>query len=836
MFAGSSRDSANMFSGNDTIEYPTQWALNPSAYQNVSNDQVDWAALAQQWIQMKESCPATPVPPAPLAPPPPIISVPVGEEGGEAPMEVEGNEADVPAAPVISPQQWKSVSGSSNWGNSWDQWSGNNQSNWGWQSGSSTKNTQVPPDPPGIGGYTTAESNFSGAGYWSTDDANDAPSGNANVPNSDSASSRVPRRPFRHHPASSTHITATDVDTTQTIDAAKRRQLPAWIREGLEKMEREKHKQLEREKEKKDREEYLKYKRLEEEQISQKDGQPNDTASQMPTKSKFDTDSDDSESDNKKIKKPVKDAPVRERVAIPPPLLRTQEEIMQDIMLCVRRSLTEILLEVTNEQILSVCQEELSRKRSQPQATRGVSVASKSQALSSIGGQLGLGIYGNSSGESDSEIDSEDGRRSSTPGERRRKPADMTDGQLQETIRRRKAEFEKTSREIEAQIASEESGHNKNHGSNDHRTSASVANEKSSRTGRGMGESASDGEDSTTHIRNEQNIVRQRKYSAERTPPLDFIKKSLTDGNAEKFVDRTAKNKSAEGGGNKYSESNSRSKSGSKHHKYDATKKEKPVSNKTVKKNKNNARDESSTRSSDSDSDSDSSAKKSVHSDDKQSGSNSDSSSSTRSSASSSSGSSVRGSKKHIKKKKKGSSEESKKSKKDKTKSSKSKKEKKSKHLKRSEKDNTNASESQSKKHDHDYKSDYSPRDSYSSARKSYTRTPDRKSYKSKYDRSRSRSSNAYDNHDRYYSSSTRHRSRERRDRSRERRESSRDDRYRVKDKRDRSRDGKERPKDEKDYYRDDRDRSRDRRDRSKERRDRDRRGDRREYSRSSRY
>lgn len=46
-----------MFSGNNTVEYPTQWALNPGAYQNVSNEQVDWAALAQQWIQMKESCP-----------------------------------------------------------------------------------------------------------------------------------------------------------------------------------------------------------------------------------------------------------------------------------------------------------------------------------------------------------------------------------------------------------------------------------------------------------------------------------------------------------------------------------------------------------------------------------------------------------------------------------------------------------------------------------------------------------------------------------------------------------------------------------------------------------
>ena len=32
------------------------------------------------------------------------------------------------------------------------------------------------------------------------------------------------------------------------LDASKRRQLPAWIREGLEKMERDKQKQLEREK------------------------------------------------------------------------------------------------------------------------------------------------------------------------------------------------------------------------------------------------------------------------------------------------------------------------------------------------------------------------------------------------------------------------------------------------------------------------------------------------------------------------------------------------------------------------------------------------------------
>jgi arginine/serine-rich splicing factor 18 len=45
-------------------------------------------------------------------------------------------------------------------------------------------------------------------------------------------------------------------DTQPALDANKRKQLPAWIREGLEKMERDKQKQMEREKEKQERDEY----------------------------------------------------------------------------------------------------------------------------------------------------------------------------------------------------------------------------------------------------------------------------------------------------------------------------------------------------------------------------------------------------------------------------------------------------------------------------------------------------------------------------------------------------------------------------------------------------
>lgn len=71
---------------------------------------VDWAQLAQQWIQMKDAFPPDQVPPAP--PPPPIGPLPrerdsskeihdVGTEGGEAPMDMETKEEamEAPSAP-----------------------------------------------------------------------------------------------------------------------------------------------------------------------------------------------------------------------------------------------------------------------------------------------------------------------------------------------------------------------------------------------------------------------------------------------------------------------------------------------------------------------------------------------------------------------------------------------------------------------------------------------------------------------------------------------------------------------------------------------------------------
>lgn len=65
---------------------------------------MDWAALAQQWIKMKETI----VPPAP--PPPTINTMCPGNDGsGEAPMDMDTKDDDVPPAPPAP-----NISGSGN--------------------------------------------------------------------------------------------------------------------------------------------------------------------------------------------------------------------------------------------------------------------------------------------------------------------------------------------------------------------------------------------------------------------------------------------------------------------------------------------------------------------------------------------------------------------------------------------------------------------------------------------------------------------------------------------------------------------------------------------------
>ncbi|XP_045532424.1 arginine/serine-rich protein PNISR-like isoform X1 [Pieris brassicae] len=502
-----------MFPGKDAANsaYPTQWALNPTAYQNIDASQVDWAALAQQWIAMKDAVAIVGAPPAKIEP-----------EGGEAPMEVENPSEATPGPPGAE------------WNASTNSWTGNSWSQWGWNwPGSGPIDPKVAVDPvmamgPIMEGYTVPENASpmpgytTGAvptptfqhGYWTapSSEQGDRIRGRSSERRSKSKGheSRPPRsRSHRDKPTLPPIIepVAPPVPPPTTLDAAKRRQLPGWIREGLEKMEREKQRAIEREQEEKAREEAeAEKKKLELEALQRMKAEG---APLIPAKSKFDSDSEAEESEKEELIKP-KEETLEIKEEIEPEMKRSKEEIMQEVMLAVRRSLTEILLEVTDQEIQTVSQEELARYTS----VQGISThigscprerllyptrvtdsncisallklkcsativncdniatliksyfrcspfneymycvinigfiymvkasrlntmkASQSKAFTAISSGLGLGAYESSSDSSGDEGDVKD----------------VTDHQLQEIIRRRRLEFERTSREIEAEV------------------------------------------------------------------------------------------------------------------------------------------------------------------------------------------------------------------------------------------------------------------------------------------------------------------------------------------------------------------------------------------------
>lgn len=230
-----------MFSGSDSTESQnyTQWALNPSAYQNVSNDQVDWAALAQQWIIMKEAGP--PVPDQmPNAPPPPNISKSKKDhEGGEAPMDVENDKDDehLPqwSGDNLDAPPW-------NWQQQQQQQQPpqNPQQPWGWNNTwpvpagvpppNNIKAALLPTPPPfnqfppndndssNFQNYTTVQPSEYSGGYWTA-----------------AGSSKVIKPHNKRYSKVNVPVSVPPKQPPVILDAAKRKQLPAWIREGKNK-------------------------------------------------------------------------------------------------------------------------------------------------------------------------------------------------------------------------------------------------------------------------------------------------------------------------------------------------------------------------------------------------------------------------------------------------------------------------------------------------------------------------------------------------------------------------------------------------------------------------
>lgn len=149
-----------MYSGGESTDSQkyTQWALNPAAYQNTPNDQVDWAALAQQWIIMKEAGP----PPIPgetrvHLPPQNQIShfpakVPVQPqrpknevepaEGGEAEMDMDTEKDDAPS--WSGSEETPPAPGAEAW-NNWNPGAGPPGPNWNWSSSWNPPTNIAPP-------------------------------------------------------------------------------------------------------------------------------------------------------------------------------------------------------------------------------------------------------------------------------------------------------------------------------------------------------------------------------------------------------------------------------------------------------------------------------------------------------------------------------------------------------------------------------------------------------------------------------------------------------------------------------------------------------------------
>uniref|UniRef100_A0A672L795 PNN interacting serine and arginine rich protein n=1 Tax=Sinocyclocheilus grahami TaxID=75366 RepID=A0A672L795_SINGR len=217
---------------------------------------------------------------------------------------------------------------------------------------------------------------------------------------------------------------------TPTLDAVKRRTLPAWIREGLEKMDREKQKKLEKERMEKERAEMAHNERTSDMVEEEGDGP------RLPRKSKFDSDDEDGEEDGagedsvsgRRLEFGGRSSPPVQEDQSEPEM--TEEEKEFQLMLMTKTLLTEVLLEVTNEEIFQVAKE-THRKATKAPAKQ----LAQSNALASLTGLGGLGDYG--SDESEDEDRSAKGSDSS----------DTDDEELLHRIRQKQDAFRRKERE-----------------------------------------------------------------------------------------------------------------------------------------------------------------------------------------------------------------------------------------------------------------------------------------------------------------------------------------------------------------------------------------------------
>ncbi|XP_017076454.2 arginine/serine-rich protein PNISR [Drosophila eugracilis] len=467
---------------------------------------IDWAQLAQQWIHMRDATPVT----MSVAPPPPIIGnvpdyhhqtitipvpsavrtgFPLLEEHGEADMDMDDENERVqnadtppPPAPVVTQSQWLAANEAP--GATVDASTGSavtlgkqQWNNWQTQSGKTTGNPTA--HIPSLLKLNVSNPNEPQRQLQLQLQAQQQQPQHPTHPHHPQTHQQHPHQhhltPHTHQPQQHQQQQESGSGSASTdIDANKRKMLPAWIREGLEKMEREKQRQLERQQpdEEVNHVKQVSSKTLTppvnllnianvasdsedsidlpgEGRVELKEPQiGNELISKDGDNSSSEEDENEEEDHRGHIETGNRQTEQQRTATKNDVNGKTYEERLADLMLVVRRTLTEILLETTNEEIAAIAGETLKAHRAKASSAQVI----RKSALSSITGNLGLAAYGDSSSESEEDEDDEDGERQADAD----KSVHLSAEELKARIRRSKRSFEKVIDDIEDRVAKQE--------------------------------------------------------------------------------------------------------------------------------------------------------------------------------------------------------------------------------------------------------------------------------------------------------------------------------------------------------------------------------------------
>ncbi|XP_058127956.1 arginine/serine-rich protein PNISR-like isoform X2 [Anopheles coustani] len=419
-------------------------------YQNMNKDQVDWGLLAQQWIRMREwSQPVNDFVPTP--PPPPSFhdTADLGvsdcgqgdgtafDEQGEAPMEVEKEDDNLGAGsslmlPVAAPPGHTIV------------------------------------DPTATAAVASWQAKMNQLYHMNLAGHQSAPitgSTFAPVNQRDGSSTESKQPPYQRRIDRDVKLMAESVGTGEpgppvlnggkdygggesvTMNEAKRKLLPAWIREGLEKMEREKQRQLEREQERR---------MWEEEQRRQRSAEDEALADWSPTKPETSSalrsheEEDGTDPPNETLNHNT------EEPALVTDSIEDDDEIWATF---VRTTMTDILSKVTGNLIVACVTATINK--SKKRKAKQVQSKQVKPGLVTCTGALGLGIYGDSDDEDEDDEEESAGKEAVSGGDSQGDEStddDLSDSaavqKLEETIRRKHRDFVHTARDVEQWISS----------------------------------------------------------------------------------------------------------------------------------------------------------------------------------------------------------------------------------------------------------------------------------------------------------------------------------------------------------------------------------------------